>query len=173
MKAQTASIEDKVDQLLICLDKDVQHLEESLLQLTEMRSLVIKRDEESLSKRLENIQADAGPYKKHELNRQSIRKELADTLGCGVEQITLSALEAILPEEKKEQVTQVKAKLRSLSAELKKEYLSTALLLSECARFNNMLLKGIFNLGRTESVQYNSNGATRRQIDTAFVNLQI
>jgi hypothetical protein len=47
------------------------------------------------------------------------------------------------------------------------------LLLSECARFNNMLLKGILGLGKTESIQYKSNGQTRRHIDTAFVNLQI
>jgi len=173
MKATVASIEDKVDQLLACLDQDVQHMQESLLRLNEMRRLVIKRDEAALGKLLESIQAEAGCNRDHELNRKSIRKELANSLGCGFEQMTLSALEANLPEAKKDQVTQMKAKLRSLSAELKKEYLSTALLLSECARFNNLLLKGIFDLGKTESLHYNSNGETRRQIDMAFVNLQI
>lgn len=173
MKAEVTSIEDKVDRLLVCLDKDVQHLEESLLQLNEMRRLVIKRDEIALSKLLESIRAQADHYRQHESKRESIRKELAESFGCGFEKMTLSALETILPETKTDQVTQMKAKLRSLSIELKKEYLSTALLLSECARFNNLLLKGIFNLGRAESVHYNSNGATRRQIDTAFVNLQI
>ena len=44
MKAETASIENKVDQLLVCLVRDVQHLEKSLLDLNEMRRLVIKRD---------------------------------------------------------------------------------------------------------------------------------
>jgi hypothetical protein len=173
MKAAGAPIEDKVDQLLVCLDKDAEHMQESLLQLNEMRRLVIKRDEAALGKLLESIQADADRYREHELNRKSIRKELADCLGCSFEQVTLSTLQASLPEEKKVRVTQMKARLRSLSAELKKEYLNTALLLSECARFNNLLLKGIFNLGKTDSVHYNSNGATRRQIETAFVNLQI
>jgi hypothetical protein len=173
MKAAAASMEDKVDQLLVCLDKDAQHIQESLLQLNEMRRLVIKRDEAALGKLLESIQAETGSYRQHELNRKSIRKELADCLGCGFEQMTLSALQASLPEEKKDQVARMKAKLRSLSAELKKEYLSTALLLSECARFNNLLLKGIFNLGKADSVHYNSSGATRRQIETAFFNLQI
>ncbi|MGB2863696.1 MAG: hypothetical protein WBC05_10265 [Sedimentisphaerales bacterium] len=173
MKAAVASIEDKVDQLLACLDQDVQYMQESLLQLNEMRRLVIKRDEAALGKLLESIQAGAGCYRDHELNRKSIRKELADGLGFGIEKMTLSALQECLPEAKKDQVTQMKAKLKSLSAELKKEYLSTALLLSECARFNNLLLKGIFDLGKTESLHYNSNGETRRQIDMAFVNLQI
>ena len=173
MKAATAPIEDKVDQLLVYLDRDARHIQESLQQLNEMRRLVIKRDEAALGRLLENIQGASDCYKDYELNRKSIRKELADRLGCNVEQITLSALESCLPEAKKDRVTQMKAKLRSLTAELKKEYLSTALLLSECARFNNMLLKGIFDLGKTESIHYKSNGETRRHIDTAFVNLQI
>jgi hypothetical protein len=173
MKAAVAPIEDKVDRLLACLEQDVQHMQKSLLQLNEMRRLVIKRDETALGKLLESIQAGAGCYRDHELKRKSIRNELADSFGCDLEQMTLSALQVNLPEAKKDQVTQMKAKLRSLSAELKKEYMSTALLLSECSRFNNLLLKGIFDLGKTESIHYNCNGETRRQIDMAFVNLQI
>jgi hypothetical protein len=173
MKAAVASIEDNVEKLLACLDQDMQHMQESLLQLNEMRRLVIKRDEAALGRLLESIQAEAGCNRDHELNRKSIRKELADSLGLSIKEMTLSALQECLPEAKKDQVTQMKAKLRSLSAELKKEYLSTSLLLSECARFNNLLLKGIFDLGKAESIQYNCNGETRRQIDMAFVNLQI
>ena len=173
MKAAIAPIEDKVDQLLVCLDRDAQHMHESLQQLNEIRRLVIKRDEAALGKLLENIQGASDCYRDQELNRKSIRKELADSLGCDVEQMTLSALQECLPEAIKDQVTQMKTKLRSLSSELKKEYLSTALLLSECARFNNLLLKSIFGLGKAESVHYKSNGETRRHIDTAFVNLQI
>ena len=138
-----------------------------------IRDRVIKRDEAALGKLLESIQADADCYRQHESSRISIRKELADSLGCGFEQVTLSTLMARLSEEKKDRITRMKAKLGSLSAELRKEYLSTALLLSECARFNNLLLKGIFNLGKADSVHYDSNGATMRQIETAFVNLQI
>jgi hypothetical protein len=173
MKATAAPIEDKVDKLLVCLDRDVQHMQESMQNLNEMRRLVIKRDEAALGKLLENIQGESDSYRNHELNRKSIRKELAGSLGCNVEQMTLSALESCLPEAQKDRVTQMKTKLRSLGSELKKEYLSTSLLLSECTRFNNLLLKGIFDLGKTESLHYKSNGETRRQIDTAFVNLQI
>lgn len=173
MKATAAPIEDKVDQLLVCLDCDVQHMQESLQQLNEMRRLVIKRDGAALGKLLENIQGASDCYRNQELNRKSLRKELAESLGCDTEQMTLSALESCVPEAKKDQLTQMKTKLRSLSSELKKEYLSTALLLSECARFNNTLLKGILGLGKTESLHYKSNGQTRRHIDTVFVNLQI
>ncbi len=172
MKATAVEIEDKVDELLAALDKDSQHIQESLLKLNELRSLVVKRDDAALGRLLESIQAESGSYRSHELKRQSIRKDLADALGCNLEQMTLSSIEASLPEEKKAQVTRMKAKLKSLIMELKKEHLSTALLLSECTRFNNLLLKSIFDLGKSDVVYYNSNGATRRQTDTSLVNLQ-
>jgi hypothetical protein len=172
MKSTASEIEAKVDELLSCLDKDSQHVQESLSQLNRLRSLVIKRDDAALGKLLEIIKAESDSYRSHESKRQTIRKELAHALGCNTEQMTLSALEASLPKVKKSQVTKRKAKLISLIKELKKEYLSTALLLSECARFNNLLLKSIFDLGKTGAVYYNSNGATKRQTDMAFVNIQ-
>ena len=172
MKATAREIKEKVDKLLSCLDKDNQHIQESLSQLNTLRSYVIKRDDSGLSKLLKTIQSETSIYRNHELKRKSIRKELAGSFGCSIEQMTLSALEESLPEVKKDRITRMKNKLRSLSAELKKEYMSTALLLSECARFNNMLLKGNFDLGKAGSVYYNSNGETRRQTDTALVNLQ-
>ena len=172
MKATAIEIEDKVDELLTFLDEDGRHIQESLLKLNELRSLVIKRDDAALGRLLESIQAESDSYRSHELKRQSIRKDLANALGCNLEQMTLSRLETNLSKEKKDQITQRKTKLKSLINELKKEHLSTALLLSECARFNNMLLKSIFNLGKTDVIYYDCNGATRRQTETAFVNLQ-
>jgi len=173
MKSTATEIENKVDKLLTCLDKDSQHIQESLSQLNKLRSYVIKRDDSGLSKLLKVIQAEMDSYRNHESKRQTIRKELAHALGCNTEQVTLSALERRLSKEKKDQVIKKKAKLISLIKELKKEHLSTILLLSECARFNNLLLKSIFDLGKTGAVYYNSNGATKQQTDMAFVNLHL
>jgi len=172
MKAATIEIEEKVDELLVCLDTDVRHIQESLANLHELRSLVIKRDDTALGKLLENIRASANKYSDNESNRQSIRKELANTLGCDIEQMTLSTLASYLPEDRSEQMTRMQTKLRALSGELKKEHFSTAMLLSECARFNSLLLRSVFDLSQTGAVYYNSNGATKRQVDTAFMNLQ-
>ena len=172
MKTTAIEIEDKVDELLVALDKDIQHIQDSLSRLNEVRSLVIRRDDVGLGKLLESIQSESDDYETHELKRQSIRKELAIALGCNPEQMTLSRLEAILSEEKKVQVTERKKKLRPLTEELRKEHLSTVLLLSECARFNRLLLKGIFGLGKAGTIIYSSDGSTKRQTDTAFVNLR-
>ena len=94
-------------------------------------------------------------------------------LGCKTEQMTLTALTTYLPEGKKEPVVEIQTKLRSLTGQLKTEHVSTALLLSECARFNSLLLRSLFDLGQTESVYYNSSGAAKRQMDGALMNLQL
>lgn len=162
----------KIDELLAVLDKDIQHIQQNLSQLNELRSLVVKRDDTALGRLLESIQSRPDTYIKNEVKRQSIRKDLADALACDFNQMTLSLLEASLPKDKKAQIHTRKVKLEALIKELKKEHLSTALLLSECARFNSLVLKSILDLGQAGAVYYNSNGATRRQRDTAFVNLQ-
>jgi len=171
MKA--TAIQNKVDELLAVLDKDIQHIQDSFSWLNELRSLVIKRDDIALSRLLQSIRAESDSYVSNEQQRQSLRKDLANALGCRVEQITLSRLVAILPEEKKAQVINIKTKLRVLVEQLKKEHLSTSLLLSDCARFNNLLLRAIFDLGKTGTVYYSPNGVAKRQTDTAFVSLRL
>ncbi|KPL25243.1 MAG: hypothetical protein AMJ75_01535 [Phycisphaerae bacterium SM1_79] len=173
MEATLISIEDKIDELLVVLDTDIRHIQQNLSYLNELRSYVIKRDDAALGKLLELIRGRSDSYRSHELKRQSIRKELADTLGWSLEQVTLSKLEAGRPNEKRGRVTRKKEQLSSLIKELRKEHLSTALLLSECARINRTLLKEIFNLGNSGTVCYGSNGAAKRQSDMVFVNLQL
>jgi len=172
MRTITSEIEDKVDELLACLDTDARHIQESLSYLNELRSLVIKRDDAALGKLLEGIRAESDRYGDHESQRQSIRRELARMIGCDFERMTLSALASYLPESRSERVVEMQTKLRELIKELKKEYSSTTLLLAECARLNSLLLRTVLDLGRTGAVYYNSSGTTKRQVDTAFMNLQ-
>lgn len=172
MKAAATTIENNVDELLAVLDEDIRHIHDSLLQLNELRSAVIKRDDAALNRLLGTARAKAGSYAANESKRQILRKDLANALGCNVEQMTLTRLESRLPIEKKAQIANKKAELRRLTDELKKEHLSTSILLSECARFNSLLLRSIFDLGKTRTVTYRANGAANRQMDGTFVNLR-
>ena len=173
MKATVIGIEEKVDALLECLDTDIQHLQEGLLLLDELRRLVIKRDDAALGRLLEQIQKEAADFRRHEQNRQSIRRELAVALGYDLKETTLTTLESILPPGKKVQIAERKEKIKPLIEAFRKEHMGVALLLSECARFNNMLLKCIFDLSKAESFCYNSNGAAKRQNDVTLIDLQL
>ncbi len=173
MKTAEIEIKDKVDKLLAVLDKDIQHLQQSVSYLNELRSLTIKHDNKALSKLLERIQSESDKYKNHELKRQSIRKELAVVLSCNLKEMTLSMLEANLPEEQQADVTVRKTRLKELVKRLKEEYISTSFLLAECARFNNLLLKSIFGLGQPGTITYTVNGTAKRQTDTVLVNMRL
>jgi len=172
MKIEEVEIEGKVNELLAVLDKDIQHLQQSVSCLNELRSLTIKHDDSALSKLLERIQSESGSYRNHELKRQSIRRELAVALGCDLKEMTLSMLGDNLPEEQKARVTTTKTKLNELVKELRKEYISTSFLLSECARFNKVLLKSVFGLRESGVVTYTNNGAAKQQTNTMFVNMR-
>jgi hypothetical protein len=173
MKSTSYEIGEKVDELLAVLDRDIEHLQQSLSRLDELRSLVIKRDEVGLCRLLETIGAESQDYRTHESKRHLIREELAAAVGCGVEQMTLSWLEAELPTDKEAHVVERKNRLVSLAAELKKEYLSTAMLLQELTRFNTFLLNSVFNLCHSGTMTYDANGSASRQTETAFVNLHL
>jgi len=172
MKAAATTIENKVDELLAVLDEDIRYIHDGLLQLNELRSAVIKRDDAALHRLLGTARVKADFHAANESNRQTLRKELANALDCNVEQMTLTKLENHLPIEKKSQVASKKNELKALINELKKEHLSTSILLSECARFNNLLLRSIFDLGKTGTLTYRANGAANRQMDGTFVNLR-
>ena len=173
MKTKAIGIEQKVDALLICLDKDVEHLQTGISRLHEMRRWIIKRDDVALGKLLEEIRTETDEYGRHERNRQSIRRELAAALGYDLRQMTLSVLETILPKVQKGQIAEKRNKIKYLIEEFRKEHSGTAIILSECARFNNSLLQTIFDLGKVNSLCYNSNGAAKQQTHVGLINLQL
>lgn len=172
MKTTTFEIESKVNELLAVLDMDIEHIQESLSRLNELRGLIVKRDEREMEELLESIQTESGVYVNNESKRQSIRKKLAGVLGFKLKNMTLAALEDVLEGEKRIELSERKEKLKPLVEQLKKEHLRTSMLLSDCARFNSLLLRNILNPGNTETVTYSSNGITKRHRDNSLMNLQ-
>ncbi len=165
-------IEDKINELLSILDKDIENTEKNMSRLNELRSLVIKRDEVNLGKLLESIRFESRGDTAQDLRRGSVRRELALALGCSIGEVTLSRLSNIVSQDKRAQIIQRRTRLLSLTEELKREHLSTVMLLSECARFNSLLLKNIFNISKSGTITYDSTGGTKRQTETAFMNLE-
>lgn len=172
MKITANRIEDKVDEFLNVLTRDVRRLQMTLSWLDEMRGFVIKHDDVALQKLLETIQSQAGSFNDNELKREFLRKELAILLDRDPGKITLSALELELFGEKKAQVTRMKAQLQALVEELKQEHLKTTMLLSDCSRFNRLLLENVFELGSTREITYSPSGFAERNSETGFVNMQ-
>lgn len=172
MRQMVFTAEEKIDELLSILDKDIEHIHCTLSRLNELRGLVIKRDERALAELLEVIRIEAEGYSSNESKRLSVCDSLSRLLGCSLEQMTLSRLIDVLPAYASELINEKRTNLCELIEELKKEYSSTVMLVWECAKFNNLLLEFIFGLDRGGAVTYGSNGATRQHSKTGFVNMQ-
>ncbi len=172
MSSQAIEIEDAVDKLLAVLDEDVRHIRKNLSRLDDLRHSVIKRDDASLHKLLEEAQSESSNCTNREDRRRLLREKLAIILDCAPGQMTLSRLETELSGDQKARVTERKTTLRTLIGKLSNEHAGTMMLLSDCARFNGMLLKSVLQLGQTGEMTYSPRGSVRRQISTAFVDSQ-
>jgi hypothetical protein len=173
MRIITFEIEEKVRQLISILDSDMQNILNNLSRLNELRGFVIKKDEASLQALLAAIQTESSGYKENEFARHQVREELSQILGCTFEEMTLTKLESELSGEIKNEVVQKKLKLKHLTSKFKFEYASTLKLLTNCARFNKMLLKSILAIGNKNTVTYGPTGRTELTGNSAFMNAQI
>ncbi len=165
-------IDNSVDELLRVLDKDIEHLEDNISRLDQLRSLVVKQDNDSLTQLLTTIQSESKTYHSNELKRLVLRRKLATAFNCDPKEISLSRLGTHLTDHNNAEITKRKSRLQELVHLLKKEYSSTQFLLADCARFNRLLLKSLFRTGPSENLTYKPTGTAERQTDTVFMNLQ-
>ncbi len=162
-----------IDQLLTVLDKDMQHIEHNIERLNRLRSLLVRQDRKALEQLLQTIRMEVGTYRQNEQQRQALRRQMADVFACTPREMTLSFLLKRLPENKQIEIAKRRNTLRTLTGLLKKEYAATQMLLIDCARFNRLLLNGIFRTSQPGNLTYESTGMARRQADSGLMNMQL
>jgi hypothetical protein len=166
------SIDQCIEQLLAVLDQDIEDLQDHIARLNELRSLVIRQDADALNQLLLQIRSRSVDAGENERKRQALRSRLAGLCRCDLKDMTLTRIETLGAGDKRSAVAARKIRLRELTGLLKTEYTGTRMLLTDCVRFNRQLLKGIFAVGKTDSVTYKQTGGTERQTDTVFMNVQ-
>ena len=161
-----------VDELLIVLDDDIAQVRLTLGRLDELRSAVIKHDEEELKCLLSQVQDEVESYRPVEAMREEKRCRLAKVLGRDAAEFNLTVLCSLLTGEKRVAVSAKQDELRGLTEELRAEHTRTTLLLRECSRLNKMLLRGIFGRGE-ESVTYTARGKEKWEVQNEMVNMRL
>jgi len=173
MKTSIFAFEDKVKELLTVLDTDIENIQQNMDMLNELRGFVIKRDDKSLEQMLTNLHTQPNRFRENESHRTRLREELAEALGSEPTKVNLSAIERELTGDIKRQVREKKFKLKLLTAMMRKEHISTSKLLSDCSRFNSMLLKCILEAGQAKTITYNPQGLSERQSSSAIMNMEL
>jgi hypothetical protein len=167
------TVERRVDELLEVLDADIQHLERTLSQLDSLRSSLIKRDDTALNALLTDLQGQIDQHAANERRRQELRTDLARSLGCLADDLTLSVLKLRVPSSRRSLLAGRQKMLASLVRQLKREYTLTVALVSDCARFNRLLVRAIFGTGAETGTTYGAAGTATHQTNASMVSLRI
>jgi hypothetical protein len=167
----SSAVETKVERLLAALDGDIRHLETTLAQLDALRGLLVKRDDAALDRLLTEIRGRTEAYAANEQSASAPRRS-GPAFGYDAT-ATLSKLQPMLPEPQRAPVAARQKKLASLIVELKGEYMLTAVLVSDCARFNHTLVRTFFGAGSQAGVLYNPTGQARQQTNATLMSLQL
>lgn len=167
----SSSAAAKVDALLGALDEDIRSTESTLSQLDVLRGLIIKRDDKALETLLHDLREEAEFRLAAIRRRETIRKELAEELGCDLRAMTLSALCRVLVDPQRQAVVDRQSRLKDLVARLKREYALTTALVADCARFNRSLMRVFFGQDHQGKATYNARGMVSRRANVSLVNL--
>jgi hypothetical protein len=175
------TIEVKIAALVDVLDEDIRHLESALSRLDTLRTLLVKREDDALEKLLGDIRQQTDVYRANDQKRQQLRRDLAMDLGCTEGDLTLSKLQGELAGQTRADVPRYggaaladrQARLRSLAAQLKREYTLTVLLLRDCTRFNRSLLRAFLGSGGRGGATYSPTGAEKHQAGAALMSMKL
>jgi hypothetical protein len=172
MNTATTELQEKVDELLLVLQKDLEHIERSIEKLNELRELVIRRDDSGLSTLLEEIRSQSQEYIENQKLREQLRQRIGRILNWPVEQVRLGKLQRMVSGERAIHAEEVRKRLRDMILRLQSERAGTVVLLTDLARFNRMLLNTILETWRGCGITYDASGGTSRNDEVAFMNLR-
>ena len=161
-----------VDELMKVLDEDILRISSFLQQLDQLRASVIKRDEEALRILLESLNSQNSSYREIEDKRQNIRVRLSKVIGCNVKDVNLTRLGNHVDTDKQKVVADKQKVLKDLVRRLGVEHKATVLLLRECSRLNNMMLRTVLGKGRM-TVTYNRQGNASWEVPGQMVSFKM
>ncbi len=167
----SSTFDAKVDALLAVLDDDLRYTESTVGQLDTLRTLLIKRDEKALEQLLRDLQELGRARETLEQRRQTARRNLSGELNVDAEDLTLTVLRKALSGPRQAAVAQRQTQLKAQVARLRREYRLTQILLLDCARFNQSLMRVFFGAAGSRQTTYGATGAVRHRTDMAMVDL--
>lgn len=162
MKTMSLEFNSLIDELIEVLEIDIVNIESTLEMLSKLRKMVIKRNENGLQLLLEKARISTKRQDSVENRRQEIRAKLAVICECSANEMTLTRLCQIVGDQRGDTIYQIKERLGTSISKLKAEQLSTSMLLTECRRFNDVMLGALLN-NRRDDLTYNRSGKKKWQ----------
>lgn len=134
---------EQIADLLAVLDAELALIEDKHERLGELSEAMIARDEPAVEAVLDRLEQAEREQAEVDGRLSELRAALAGRLGRPADELRLSTLAELLPPPEGEAVRDRRERIVAAAERLQQRHLRTALLLSECARVNRMLLEGL------------------------------
>ena len=138
------NMDSQIGELQDVLDEEIVLLERKCSQLAGLFKAMVDRDQETTETVLEQMEQSQEAQVSVDLRLGTIRRTLADALGCEARELKLSELVAVLPPGWAKATDDRRRRIVDLTVKLRREHLQTAMLLNECIRINRTLLASLF-----------------------------
>ena len=171
MIAVTPGMQSLIEQLLSLLDEDISVLNLRCSQLESLSQAILHRDDETLDDLLNEMEKAQQVQTITDVKLRAIRQAIANAVGRDVKELRLSRLIGELTAEQNLALDYRRQQIVLLTEKLRRQHLETAVVLSECARVNRMLLETLFPEGSTVTT-YSTDGANPWRPDVGLVNAE-
>lgn len=146
-----------IEELEVFLDVRQAELLETLGRLGDLRAAVIRRDEASLTRLLEEVQQDAEHRRQMETAQRAIERRLCDAFEGLETPVTVSCVCRRIDDTLQAPLRRKQTLLLETARRVQNELEATDMLLRECARCNRELLAAILGRDR-QSLTYDTQG---------------
>ncbi len=161
-----------VDQLIEVLDETIALQQEVLDQFPAASRVMAVRDNAALTKMMEDLGRTLPRLEDVARRRSAVRSRLAAALDCPIAEVTLESLARLLPEPLSSTIHRRRQSLRRLAETVRRRHLETAVLLTEMARVNRSLLRGLFPKADGAGM-YRTDGTTYWQPGRALLDARL
>ena len=160
-----------VDELVKMLDREIDLLDLRCIQLAGLSRASIDRDDEGMESLLAEIENTQFRQESTDRELHSLRRGLADLLGWPISQTRLGVLTGALSGDRRDAVADRRRQIVALIAQLRRQHMSTSLVVAESARINRMLLESLCPQSR-QVTTYGVRGESSWRGDSPLVDVE-
>jgi hypothetical protein len=144
MTSKKAPTDSLVGELLQVLDEEISLLDLRCEQLEKLTRTILDRDNAAMEQLLDAIERAQQAQASADARLSVVRGSLAAELDLPAKELRLSGLAQRLPDELALAVDSRRRRIIGLANAVRRKNLEAAIVLSECARINHLLMQSLF-----------------------------
>lgn len=172
MKLDTPQLREMAPELLALLDEEIRMLHLRKAQFDELYDLILHHNEPRMEALLDEMTCAQQDQTQLDTKLKALRTLFAKAIGCQERELRLLLLAKYLDPPYGTELQYRREQIILLAEQLKRKHLDTAMLLSESARVNRILLEGLLPSSEPVTV-YGTNGTKPWRSSSGLVDAEM